>query len=124
MSNQIQNPNDKKFDLVERTSKFGEKIIIFAKKLPENSINRTLINQFVRSGTSVGANYMEADCAESKKDFQHKIAISKKEAKETEHWLRMISTANPDESTECEKLWNESHELVLIFSSIINKTRV
>ena len=125
MSNQDQNPNRKnKFDLVERTSKFGEEVITLAKNLPDNPVNRPLINQFVRSGTSVGANYMEADCAESKKDFQHKIAICKKEAKETEHWLRMISKANPDKPVACEKLWKESHELLLIFSSIINKTKV
>ena len=125
MSNQIKNPNDKsKFDLVERTSQFGEKVIVFAQKLPDNTINRPLINQFIRSGTSVGANYMEADCAESKKDFKHKIGICKKESKETEHWLRMISKANPDKTSECETLWKESHELLLIFSSIINKTKV
>ena len=123
MSNQNQSPNIKsKFDLVERTSKFGENVILFAKTLPDNPINRPLINQFIRSGTSIGANYMEADCAESKKDFKHKIAICKKESKETEHWLRMISKANPSTNMESEKLWKESHELLLIFSSIINKT--
>jgi len=124
MSNQVQNPNVKnKFDLVERTARFGEEVIVFAKDLQDNLINRPLINQFIRSGTSIGANYMEADCAESKKDFQHKIGICKKESKETEHWLRMISKANPEKTTDCKKLWKEVHELVLIFSSIINKTK-
>jgi len=80
MSNQIQNPNKiKKCDLQERTGKFGEEIIKFVKTLPENSINKPLISQLVRAGTSIGANYMEADGAESKKDFQHKISICKKE---------------------------------------------
>ena len=124
MSNQVQNPNVKnKFDLVERTARFGEEVIVFSKDLQDNLINRPLINQFIRSGTSIGANYMEADCAESKKDFQHKIGICKKETKETEHWLRMISKANPEKTTDCKKLWKEVHELVLIFSSIINKTK-
>ena len=124
MSNQIQNPNNKKkYDLIERTAAFGEKTILFARSLPEDSVNRTLISQFVRSGTSVGANYMEADAAESKKDFQHKIGICKKEAKEVLHWLRMIAKANPDQQTECRKLWKEAHELTLIFSTIINNSR-
>jgi four helix bundle protein len=83
--------------------------------------NNQLIGQIVRSGTSLGANYMEADGAESKKDFRHKIAFCKKEAKETKHWLRMIKKANPDRKTECDILWNEAQELTLIFSSILLK---
>ena len=111
--------NEKKYDLEERTAKFGERIIDFVKTLPRNPINNELISQIVRSGTSVDANYTEADGAESKKDFRHKIAICKKESKETKHWLRMIARANPDKKTECKKLWNEAQELTLIFSSII-----
>jgi four helix bundle protein len=124
MLNQIQNLNDKKkYDLEERTARLGEKVIEFAADLPNTTINRPLIIQFVRSGTSIGANYMEADGAESRKDFQHKIGICKKEAKETMHWLRMIAKANPNKQTECRRLWKEAHELVLIFSSIINKSK-
>jgi len=124
MSNQIQNQNVKnKYDLGERTAKFGEEIIIFVKNLSDSLVNRPLLNQLVRSGTSVGANYMEADGAESKKDFQHKIGICKKESKETMHWLRMMSVANPDKSEKCRKLWKEAHELTLIFSSIVKKKR-
>ena len=82
MSNKAQNPNDrKKYDLEERTARFGEAIIEFAKTLPKDPINSPLITQIVRSGTSIGANYMEADGAESKRDFQHKIAICKKSQK-------------------------------------------
>ena len=62
---------------------------------------------------------MEADGAESGKDFKHKIAICKKEAKETKHWLRMISKANPDKAKECRELWKEAQELTLIFSSMV-----
>lgn len=111
----------KNYDLVKRTSGFGVQSILFAKSLPENLINRPLISQFIRSSTSIGANYMEADCAESKKDFKHKIGICKKESKETTHWLHMLATANPDRLDDCRKLWQESHELTLIFSSIFNK---
>ena len=122
MSNKCQNSNTK-YDLVDRTGKFGKEIILFAKTLPNNNINKPLINQIVRSGTSVGANYMEADCAESKKDFRHKIGICKKEAKETTHWLHMISVANPEKTEECRILWQEAHELTLIFSAILNNKK-
>jgi four helix bundle protein len=109
----------KVYDLEERTARFGESVIDFVKTLPGNVINNELIKQVVRSGTSIGANYMEADGAESKKDFRHKIAICKKESKETKHWLRMIARANPDKQGECKKLRNEVQELTLIFSTIL-----
>ena len=112
--------NEKKYDLEERTAQFGESIIDFVKTLPRNPINNELISQIVRSGTSIGANYMEADAAESKRDFRHKIAICKKESKETKHWLRMIAKANPKKRDECKKLWAEAQELTLIFSSIVS----
>ena len=98
---------------------FGEAIIEFARTVPHNIINNPLINQIVRSGTSIGTNYMEADGAESKKDFRHKIAICKKESKETKHWLRMIAKANPEKTEGCRKLWTEVQEFTLIFFSIL-----
>jgi four helix bundle protein len=120
MSKQAQNPNDKKkYDLEERTAQFGEAIIELAKTFPRDPINNPLISQIIRAGTSIGANYVEADGAESKKDFQHKIAICKKESKETKHWLRMIVKANPSRRDECQKLSQEAQELSLIFSSIL-----
>ncbi len=75
-----------KHDLEERTAKFGENIIILCKQIKLNTINK-----LIRSGTSIGANYMEANNASSRKDFTNKIFISKKEAQETKHWLRMLS---------------------------------
>jgi len=72
-----------KYDLEERTAKFGEEIIKFVKKMPESLIIKPLISQLVRAGTSVGANYCEADDTESKKDFKHKIGICKKELRES-----------------------------------------
>ncbi len=122
MTNQGQNPNDKKeYNLAVRTSKFGAEIITFAKSIKENNINRPIINQLVRSSTSMGANYMEADCAESKKDFNHKIGICKKEAKETTYWLHMLAIAEPNQIKKCRQLWQEAHELTLIFSSIVKR---
>lgn len=123
MPNQAQNPKSKKYDLEERTAKFGENVIEFASGLPDTPVNRSLINQVVRSGTSIGANYTEADGAESGKDFKHKIAICKKESKETKHWFRMIAKANPNKAEKCRELWQEAHELSLIFSSILRGPR-
>ncbi|MBI5621458.1 four helix bundle protein [Candidatus Falkowbacteria bacterium] len=120
-SNQVQIPNDKKpYDLENRTAKFGEDIIVFIKIVPDNPIHRSLKQQLIRSATSIGANYMEADATESKKDFKYKIALCKKEAKESMHWLRMIATAQPEYKQSCRILWQEAHELVLIFSTIIS----
>ena len=110
---------NKKYDLEERTAIFGENIIEFVKTLEKNEINRPLINQIVKSATSIGANYMEANGASSKKDFRNKICICKKETRETKHWLRMIAKANPEKSDKCRLLWKEAQELTLIFSKII-----
>ncbi|MCK5733803.1 MAG: four helix bundle protein [Candidatus Latescibacteria bacterium] len=124
MSNEAQNPNaERSYDLEERTAQFGERIIEFAKTLPKNLVNNSLISQVVRSGTSVGANYMESDAAESKKDFRHKIGICTKESKETKHWLRMIAKSEPAKADECRALWKEAQELTLIFSSIFRSTK-
>ena len=74
-----------KYNLEDRTARFGRAIIQFAKQVPENSVTRPIITQLVKSGTSVGANYCEADNAETRKDFKHKICICRKEVKETKH---------------------------------------
>ena len=111
--------NSKKiYDLEERTAKFGEEVIYFCKKVQENTVTRPLINQIVRSGTSIGANYCEANNAVSKKDFRNKIHISKKEAQETKHWLRMISAAVPEQKEKAKILWKECQELTMILQKI------
>src|SRR5579863_149938 len=96
---------EKKYDLEERTAIFGENIIRFAKKIPFNAVNKRLIEQLVGAGTSVGANYCEADDGVSKKDFKHKIGTCRKEAKETKFFLRMIATAEEQLRDEARKLW-------------------
>lgn len=107
------------YDLEERVGKFGEDIIEFAKKVTLNNITSPLVRQLVRSGTSIGANYLEANEASSKKDFKNKIYIAKKESNETKHWLRMISKAAPETGNEAKILWQEAHELTLIFGKIV-----
>ena len=124
MINQDQNLKSQKiYNLEERTAKFGIEVIIFCKKSVKNAVINPLISQLVRSATSIGANYMEADGAESKKDFYHKIGICKKEAKETMHWFRMIGETDESLKSECRRLWKEAHELALIFSAIINRRK-
>jgi four helix bundle protein len=111
-----------KYDLEERTAKFGEDIIEFAKELPKNIITIPIINQLIRAGTSIGANYCEAIGASSKKDFRNKIFICKKESQETKHWLRMITKAVPECREKAIKLWKEAQELTLIFNKIVSKS--
>lgn len=117
----IQKPNI--YDLEERTAKLGEAVILFCKRVKLDPIITPLINQLVRSATSVGANYMEANGASSRKDFQNKIFICKKEAQETKHWLRMISIHSPERKEEIQILWQETQELTLIFQKITTSLR-
>ena len=110
--------SDKDYDLEERTAKFAENVISFAKTLERNVVNFPLINQLVKSATSIGANYMEANGASSKRDFRNKIFICKKEARETKYWLRVMAKANQEHKNKCKELWKEAQELTLIFSKI------
>jgi four helix bundle protein len=118
-----ENNKNKIWDLEERTAKFGENIIKFAHKIPINKITERLIPQLVAAGTSVGANYCEADDAESGADFTHKIGICKKESRETKHFLRMIAVAAPELKPEARPLWQEAKEINLIFNSIYKKVK-
>lgn len=110
------------YDLEERTAVFGEATIEFCLSVPDGSVTRPLISQLVRSATSVGANYCEADDAQSPKDFRHKIALCRKEARESKYWFRMIVKAVPSLRELAETGGQEAHELNLIFSSIFRKT--
>lgn len=111
------------YDLDERTAKFAEKIIELCKKIPKDAISLPIISQLVRSGTSMGANYAEANGASSKKDFHNKIHICKKEAIETKYWLRILNKATNVYLQECRELWKEAHELTLIFSKIASSSK-
>src|SRR3989338_1594442 len=113
----------RKYDLEERTAKFGELVIKLCKSLPQNVITKPLIHQLIRSGTSIGANYMEANGASSSKDFRNKIFICKKETQETKHWLRMLAEGVPEKQTELRKAWKEAQELTLIFQKITTTLR-
>ena len=116
MSNENQ-----KYNLILRTNSFGKNVLKFAKTIPRSIISMPVITQFVRAGTSVGANYCEADNAESKNDFKHKLSISKKEAKETIYWVDMINTIYPNLEKDANIIKQEATELNLIFNAIIKK---
>ena len=118
MTNGTHGPRRERFDLEERTARFGEAVIAFAKRIPVNEVTRPLIGQLVRAGTGVGSNYMEADDADSKKDFRFKIGLSRRESRETKHWLRMVVAAEPQMCEDARVLWQEAKELNLIFASI------
>ena len=117
----FQTGQPKPYDLEERTALFGESIIVFAKKIPVNLITEEIIPQLVDAGTSVGANYCEADDAGSKKEFRYRISLCKRESRESKHWLRMIATAAPELKIEARILWQEAKELHLIFCAIWRK---
>ena len=112
-----------KYDLEERTAIFGEDVIKFCRAIQQDAITKPVISQLVRSATSIGANYMEANSASSKKDFRNKIFICKKETQETKHWLRMLAQCLPESKDEMRKLWQEAQELTLIFQKITSSLR-
>ena len=111
------------YDLEDRTKQFSKEVIKFLRKIKKDEINRSLISQFIRSATSIGANYCEANNASSKKDFRNKIFICKKEIQETKYWIELIAESNPENKEELRKLWQEVHEFTLIFNKISKSLR-
>jgi four helix bundle protein len=109
------------YDLEARTAQFGEAIIRFAKTIPRNPVNNRLIDQLVGAGTSIGANFSEADNAVSGKDFKLRIGTCRKESKETMFFLRMIAAAEEGLASEARELWREAKQLNLIFGAIWRK---
>jgi four helix bundle protein len=124
MTKEARNPNDRmeekprQYDLEDRTTRFAEAIIEFAKAVPISAITEPLLKQLVRSGTSIGANYAEADDASSRKDFRYRIGICKRESRETKYWLRMLAKAAPEMAERARAHWSEAKELHLIFAAI------
>lgn len=121
----IKNQNNKKpYDLEERTFQFAKSVAIFCKELSKTSSNIEYIKQVIRASGSVGANYIEANEALSKKDFLMRIKISRKEAKESAYWLRLLKETNSTEiGNEALSLYNEAVELKKILSSILEKSK-
>jgi four helix bundle protein len=115
----------KQFDLEERTFQFAKKTAFYMKQLPKNAPNVEYGRQVVSSSGSVGANYIEANEALSKKDFVMRIKICRKEAKESAYWLRLIvETNDEDYAGKGRELLNEAIELKKILSSILTKVAI
>src|SRR6266568_4464367 len=112
-----------KLELGKRTKQFALKIIAFAATLPVGRIGDVIKYQLVKTGTSVGANYREANRAESRNDFIHKIGVVEKEAAETQYWLELSQEARLGSTQERQWLLQESGELLAIFTSIGKTTK-
>jgi four helix bundle protein len=110
----------KEYDLSKRTASFGEEMIVFCRKIKQDTITKPIISQIIRSGTSIGANYCEAINASSRKDFRNKIFICKKETQETKFWLQMLAKCCPELKEVTRILWKEAQELNMIFQKTIN----
>jgi four helix bundle protein len=113
---------DKK-ELEKRTKKFALEVIRFVAELPKTKITDVLGYQLLKCGTSIGANYREANRAQSRKDFIHKIAVVEKEASETQYWLELFDASNIGDSESLSWLLTESGELLAIFTSIGKTTK-
>ena len=122
---QTHNSNKQKsitYDLEKRTTEFAKNLILLCAKESITTVKKPIVEQVLRSATSVGANYREANGADSKRDFRSKISICKKEAKETMFWIELLEALST-QKVALHVLWTEAHELSLIFSSITRKLR-
>ena len=111
---------EKTYNLENRTLQFSKDLVVFCNKIKKDNISISLVSQLVRAGTSVGANYMEANGASSRKDFKNKIHICKKEAQETKYWLNILSEIFPESKPIIRNLWIEAHEFSKIFGKIVS----
>lgn len=114
---------EKIYNLENRTTEFAKNVIRICKRLPKNPINDRLIGQVTGSAGSIGANYREANDALGPKDFIQRLKISRREAKETIHWLELLKVANEDFFEEISLCSNETLELKNILSAIIRNTK-
>jgi len=116
--------NSKQYDLEDRTLEFAKRVRVFVTGLKNSIANTEDSKQLIRSSGSIGANYIEANEALSKKDFLMRLKICRKEAKESRYWLRLIDTNNNEELVKERKaLEKEARELTHIFGSIVTKSK-
>jgi four helix bundle protein len=113
---------ERRYDLEERTLAFSKRAVKFCRSLPRTVIDSEMGKQLVRSSTSVGANYIEANECLGKKDFLMRIRICRKEAKESGYWLKLLEPVSADLRDEHQALLQESVELTRIFGSIISRS--
>lgn len=111
------------YDLENRVLVFSKKLLEYIKGIKVEYINKNILNQVIRSGTSIGANYNEANWANGKKDFSNKIHICKKEAKETVYWIELLASIMKDSEWKLQALSTEAKELMCIFNTIAKKVK-
>jgi four helix bundle protein len=117
-------PKSKIYDLEDRTAQFAGNVIAFVNVCPKTIANIEITKQLIRSSGSVGANYIEANEALSKKDFAMRVKICRKEVKESRYWLRLMELTGEELEKRRQDLVNESTELLKIFSTMVGKTNV
>ena len=115
--------NSKQYDLEERTLKFAKDVIELVNSLSKTLANVEIMRQVIRSSGSVGANYIEANEALSRKDFAMRVKVCRKEAKGSRYWLKLLETEGDDEEERRQSLIGESTELMRIFGSIVEKSK-
>jgi len=113
----------KRYDLEDRTFRFAKSVIEFTNLVPKTLQNTEIIKQVVRSSGSIGANYIEANESLGKKDFGMRVKIRRKEAKETQYWLKLLEVTGEIQQNKQQALINESNELMKIFGAIIEKIK-
>jgi four helix bundle protein len=127
MTNKSVNYKSRKYDIRDRALEFAARVAVMISQLSKNPITIEYGKQLIRSSASIGANLEEADGTLTKKDFINKMAIGRREARESRYWLRLIKSVlfdtNPHCQTEIINLEREAEEIMLILSSIINKTK-
>ena len=111
------------YDLEERLLKFSKQLLVYIKNTPVQYINKNIIDQVMRSWTSIGANYCEANGANGRKDFSKKIHICKKEAKETVYWLELLLAVSKNPPGELIVILTEAREIMCIFNKIAQKVK-
>ena len=110
-------------ELEKRTLAFAISVIHLSMKLPNSAEGRVVKNQLTKSGTSIGANYREANRARSRADFINKMRICESETSETQYWLSVIQEMKWLDLKSIEKVCNECKELLALFTSISHKTK-
>ncbi len=111
------------YDLEKRTKDFSLNVLRVNKQIKRNILNQNIIGQLIRSATSVGANYREANGSISKKDFKNKIALCRKEIQETKYWIELLGEIEDNHKDDLGKLWKEAHELTRIFGRIFTSLK-
>ena len=117
----VKEQGSKRYDLADRTLAFAKAVSTFAKSIPTGITNREYVPQLIRAAGSVGANYIEANDSLSKKDFVMRIKISRKEARESAYWMKLVDLKEHQEVTR-QKLIQEATELMKIFGAIVTKS--